>query len=101
MRERTVRVLLSGVLGLAAALVLLGSAVLPPSQPAYAVATTYYVRKDGNNATCNGKSNASSGSAPSCAFLTIAFAVSQASSGDTIVVRAGTYTELVVLNKTL
>lgn len=33
-------------------------------------ATSYYIRTDGNDTTCNGTADASSASAPNCAFLT-------------------------------
>ena len=61
-------------------------------------ATTYYVRKDGaNSPTCNGQSNASSASAPNCAWLTIDSASDNSSvnAGDTVRIQAGTYAESV------
>lgn len=68
-----------------------------PGSARAAFATTYFVRTDGSNATCNGLTNASAASAPNCAFLTIQFAVNTAVSGDTINVAAGTYNESQVL----
>ncbi|MGE0132507.1 MAG: right-handed parallel beta-helix repeat-containing protein [Blastocatellales bacterium] len=64
-------------------------------------ASTFFVRTDGSNASCNGLSNASSASAPNCAFQTIQFAVTTAASGDTINVGAGVFIEDVAINKTL
>lgn len=39
-------------------------------------ARTYYVRSDGNDSTCTGRANAAAASAPACAFLTYAKAIS-------------------------
>ncbi|MDQ3012911.1 MAG: HYR domain-containing protein, partial [Acidobacteriota bacterium] len=66
-------------------------------------ASTYFVRTDGSNATCNGLTNASAASAPNCAFQTIQFAVTTAAgnamSGDVINVAAGTYAEAVTVGE--
>lgn len=57
-----------------------------------------YVRTDGNDSTCNGLANASSASAPNCAFLTIQKAIDVTAALDissynvTISVADGTYT---------
>lgn len=56
---------------------------------ATAFAATYYVRTDGNNNSCNGTADASSASAPDCAFLTIQKGVDIAQAGDTVTVAAG------------
>ena len=58
-------------------------------------AATWYVRTNGNDAN-SGTSNTAGG-----AFLTITHAISVASSGDTIQVANGNYTENVVINKSL
>lgn len=42
-----------------------------PSREALAANRTYYVRSDGDDSACNGKSNAAVASAPNCAFATI------------------------------
>lgn len=39
-------------------------------------ATTYFIRSDGSNSTCNGTANAASTSAPNCAWATPQFAIS-------------------------
>ena len=52
---------------------------------------TYYVAPTGNNAN--------SGTSPATAWKTITYAISQATAGATIHVLAGTYNELVTLNK--
>ncbi|MGZ3771022.1 MAG: chondroitinase-B domain-containing protein, partial [Bdellovibrio sp.] len=55
-------------------------------------ASTYHVRKDGSDTSCNGSVNASAATAPNCAFLTIQNGVSAAQAGDTVVVHSGDYT---------
>lgn len=54
-------------------------------------AATYYVRTDGHNTSCNGTADASSASAPNCAFLTIQKGVDTAQAGDIVSIRAGSY----------
>lgn len=68
-----------------APLLALISIVVVFDQPA--VATTYFVRKTGNNSN--------SGTSASMAYLTVTKAVSSAMPGDTVYVGAGTYTETV------
>lgn len=62
-----------------------------------AEATTYFVRKDGNNA-CNGLAD-TAGSSGTCAKLTIAAGLALATSpGDIVQVNAGTYAESVTMS---
>lgn len=68
------------------ALVLLSAGVW-----SFANAATYHVRNDGNDTSCNGSADATSGSAPSCSFLTLNKAANTAQAGDTVIVHAGTY----------
>ena len=84
-----------------AATLLFGVGLLRNTRAAFA--TTYFVRTDGSNATCNGLTNASAASAPNCAFLTIQQAITTASAGDTINVAAGLYTQAtaITVNKSL
>lgn len=58
-------------------------------------AATWWVRTDGSNATCNGTADASSASAPNCAYATIQTGVNAAQAGDTVSVRTGTYASTV------
>ena len=63
-------------------------------------ATTYYVRTDGNNSTCNGLQDGADPNAPNCAFATIQYCVNQ--SGFCVAdgrcqVGVGTFPEMVVL----
>lgn len=55
-------------------------------------AATYYVRTDGNNGNA-GTSDSSGG-----AWLTVTYAETQMAAGDTVYVRAGTYTEAPTVN---
>ncbi|MEO6724794.1 MAG: right-handed parallel beta-helix repeat-containing protein, partial [Blastocatellia bacterium] len=66
-------------------------------------ASTFYVRTDGSDTMCNGNTNASpdDNPPPNCAFQTIGKAVTTAASGDTIIVAVGTYTENLILNKSV
>lgn len=57
-----------------------------------AQAATYYVRKDGNNGNAGTADNAGG------AWLTVTYAESQMSAGDTVYVRAGTYEEKPTVN---
>jgi hypothetical protein len=69
---------------------------------AHAAGNTWYVDAvNGDDTVCDGTSSAASTSAPSCALKTIAAAVANSSDGDTIMVAAGTYSESVVVNKSL
>jgi hypothetical protein len=61
-------------------------------------ATDWYVRIDGDDSSCNGQSDAGSGSTPNCAFAYIQKAENSASDGDTIYVGAGTYTNSATYN---
>jgi hypothetical protein len=54
-------------------------------------ATTYHVRKDGNDTTCNGSANAPSASTPNCAFLTVQNGLKAAQAADTVSIHAGDY----------
>jgi hypothetical protein len=66
-------------------------------------AQTYYVSKSGSDTNCDGLSEVDdpgSGTLPrNCAFSTIQHAVDAASDGDSIYVAAGTYIELVTIDK--
>ena len=53
-------------------------------------ATTYYVRTDGNDSTCDGTQDEAAGDG-TCAWLTIPYGQSQLSCGDTLIVGDGTY----------
>jgi len=55
-------------------------------------ANTWYVSKNGSN---------SSNGSPQTPFLTIAYAISQASAGDVIKIAAGTYSEVLTIDKNL
>lgn len=67
------------------------------SAPANAAA--YFVRTDGSDTSCNGTSNASSTSAPNCAFRTITKSAAAANGGDNVSIAAGNYAETVKLTK--
>jgi hypothetical protein len=56
-------------------------------------ATTYWVRTDGHDTNCNGRTDAadSAGVRPNCAFRTIQKGINSAYAGDTVNVRAGNY----------
>jgi hypothetical protein len=66
-------------------------------------AATFFVRPNGDDARCNGQTNAdlATNTAPDCAFKTIQHAVDVALAGDTINVGAGTFTEQVSVAKSL
>ncbi|MGZ3806018.1 MAG: hypothetical protein ACXVB4_17520 [Pseudobdellovibrionaceae bacterium] len=53
--------------------------------------TTYHVRIDGNDTSCNGSANAPSSMAPNCAFRTVQKGLSLAQAGDTVSVHSGDY----------
>jgi hypothetical protein len=74
-------------------------AVMPAGE--VEAAGPWYVRTDGSDTTCDGLADVAAGSGGSCAFATIAKAVSSASSGDTIYVGAGTYSAGANLNKSV
>ncbi|MBL1264884.1 hypothetical protein [Candidatus Methylomicrobium oryzae] len=57
----------------------------------FANAATYHVRVDGNDTSCNGSANASSSTAPNCAFRTVQKGLNVAQAGDTVSVHAGNY----------
>jgi len=57
----------------------------------FANASTYHVRKDGNDTSCNGSANVSSAFAPNCAFLTVQKGVNIAKAGDAVDVHTGDY----------
>lgn len=67
--------------------------------PAFAV--NWYVRKDGHDTNCNGKTNAAAGVAdPNCAFLTIQKAAdANIVAGDTLTIREGVYKQSVLWAK--
>jgi len=71
-----------------------------PSHRARA-ASPVHVRMDGDDALCNGAYDAPSASAPNCAFATLGQAVHAVDSDGTISVAAGTYFEVVEINKNL
>jgi hypothetical protein len=64
----------------------------------HAWAATYYVRTDGHDTNCNGTADASSASAPNCAWLTLGKAESSVSGSHTIIVGNGTYAENLVID---
>lgn len=74
---------------LAAVLGGLGSSGVTPAR----AAGTLWVRADGSDGACNGSANASAASAPNCAKRSIQAAIDAASSGDTINVGPGAYSE--------
>jgi len=57
-------------------------------------ATPYYVRKDGNDSTCDGTQNEAAGDG-TCAWLTVDYAAGQIIAGDVIRVQEGDYNETV------
>lgn len=61
-------------------------------------AATYNVRTDGSD-SCNGSANASSSSAPNCAFKTVQKAADTAAAGDKVIIQAGTYSGAVTFSK--
>ncbi|MGZ3743221.1 MAG: hypothetical protein ACXWRE_12395 [Pseudobdellovibrionaceae bacterium] len=61
------------------------------SAASFANASTYHVRKDGSDTSCNGSVNASSAMAPNCAVLTVQQGLQLAQAGDTVSVHAGDY----------
>ncbi len=67
--------------------------------------TEYYVRNGGSDTNCNGLGNADdpgTGTLPrECSFSSIQHAIDTASSGDIINVAPGTYSEEILINKTL
>ncbi|MDT8282133.1 MAG: hypothetical protein RQ982_04885, partial [Gammaproteobacteria bacterium] len=69
-----------------------GSVLLSAGAWSFANASTYHVRTDGNDTSCNGSANVSSASAPNCAFLTVQKGVNTSQAGDTVTVHAGDYT---------
>lgn len=56
-----------------------------------AAAGPWFVRTDGSDTTCDGLADAAAGGGGSCAFLTIAKAITEATAGDTIYVGPGNY----------
>lgn len=68
----------------------------------HAAPSTWHVRTDGNDTTCDGTADAATG-APGghCAFATVQKAVTTAADGDTITVHAGIFTEQVNITKSL
>ncbi len=58
-------------------------------------AATYYVRTDGHDTSCNGTADASSASAPNCAWQTIQKAATTLNGVQTVIVGDGTYNERV------
>src|SRR5262245_50715359 len=81
------------------AAVLLGLSAAPA--PAALAAATVFVRTDGSDTLCNGTADAPAMSAPACGFATIQKGVIDVDAGGTVNVRAGTYTEHVIINKAL
>ncbi len=69
--------------------------------PTAAAGTTFFVRNDGADATCNGLTDAAATAAPNCGFKTIQNAVNTALDGDTIIVHGGPYAEQVNITKNL
>ncbi|MGZ3809265.1 MAG: choice-of-anchor Q domain-containing protein [Bacteriovorax sp.] len=65
--------------------------VLIVCQSSFAMASTYHIRKDGSDTSCNGLTNAPSSSLPNCAFLTVQKGINSAQAGDAISVHAGDY----------
>ena len=57
----------------------------------FCYASTFYVRTDGNDSTCNGTADKSSGSAPNCAKRSINAAIALAYPSDSIIVHSGDY----------
>ncbi|MGZ3796192.1 MAG: hypothetical protein ACXVB1_07505 [Pseudobdellovibrionaceae bacterium] len=70
------------------------------SAASFANASTYHVRKDGSDTSCNGSVNASSSFAPNCAFLTIQKGVNIAKAGDRVDVHTGDYTSASITSMT-
>lgn len=62
-------------------------------------ATSYQVRTDGNDSTCNGTVNAPATSAPNCAYLTVTKAANIAAAGDIVTIQPGTYSGNVTFSK--
>lgn len=66
--------------------------IIEVAEPALSPPTTWYVRTDGNDSPCNGRTDAAgSGSLASCAYKTIGKAISSAIAGDTIHLGGGTH----------
>jgi len=74
--------------------------ILHCTQPARA-AGTWYIRPDGSDTLCNGRTEAPATNAPDCAYATIAKGISSAVAGDTVSVGAGAYTATVTVNKAI
>lgn len=93
------------VLGLAALIALLGTAIMPAFNPGALAASPIYVRPDGDDTNCDGTVDAAytSGSFPQpCAVKTIQQGINLVDAGGTVYVRTGTYvlTAVVNVNKT-
>ncbi|MGZ3770012.1 MAG: hypothetical protein ACXVCP_10125 [Bdellovibrio sp.] len=69
------------------------SLILIHVSTAYA-STTYHIRVDGNDTSCNGSANAPSSMAPNCSFLTVQKGINTAQAGDTVSVHAGDYSSV-------
>ena len=74
-------------------------ALFAAAAPLSANAATYFVRVDGNDTTCNGKTNAASTAAPNCSFRTIQKSANTAIAGDNVSIQPGTFTETLTLSK--
>jgi hypothetical protein len=74
-------------------IVIAGPPKPPPPVGSLPATPQFYVRTDGHDTNCNGTANASSASAPNCAWLTINYACDTLTAGDTGRVQAGTYVE--------
>jgi hypothetical protein len=80
------------------ALVVSTAALLAGAASGSAFATSWFVRTDGSDTACNGKSNAAASAAPSCAFKTVRQSAGMAVAGDNVNIMAGTYPESVTLS---
>ncbi len=102
MKTRLLTILLIPALGLGLVLIAgLALTWLARLAPVALAATPIYVRTDGSDTLCNGTANASSISAPNCAFATIQKGVDLIDVNGTVIVVAGTYYENVVITESM